>query len=69
MLLPSNNTVIFFATAPMIVPTVNNTNIAKMVGFLPKASEIEKIVGCNTHEVSKNDVPSQKVSSAVPLRS
>jgi hypothetical protein len=66
---PTKITVKFLATAATIAPTPNMANEEKITGFLPKIVLKFPRTGWKTVLVSKNEVPAQNASSAVPWRS
>jgi hypothetical protein len=66
---PTNITVKFFATAAMIAPTPKNAREKNMTGFLPKIVLKFPRTGWKTVLVSRNEVPAQNASIAVPWRS
>jgi hypothetical protein len=63
---PMSITVKLSATAATIEPTVKKSIASRINGFLPKIFEKEANVGWNTVEQSRNEVPAQKASMAVP---
>jgi hypothetical protein len=63
---PTRITVKLSATAATIEPTVKNSKASRIKGFLPKIFEKDAKLGWNTVEHSRNEVPAQKASIAVP---
>lgn len=64
---PIRITVKLLATAGTMEPTVKKRRAMRISGLRPKMFEKEPKAGWKTVEHSKNDVPDQKASMAVPL--
>jgi hypothetical protein len=60
-------TVKFFAVPTMAEPPLRIIRDANINGFRPKISERAEIVGWNTADASRFEIPDQKASDAVPF--